>query len=523
MRCGGWERIKGLLGWQGEREIEKSCHLDGRFGHSPAVMNTQITHTAVSDADLVEQSRGGDAAAFGRLVERHQSLVCSLALGACGDLHRSEDIAQEAFVVAWRQLGELKEPGKFKSWVCGIARNVVNNSLRREDRTPTAQAHEEDGDEAQVETSTPAEQVIDSEERAILLRQLQELPPLYREPMVLFYRQNESVASVAEVLGISEDAVKQRLSRGRVMLAERVERSLGSVLRTTVPTTAFTLAVMGVLAASTTPASAAAATGAGAKLAKGSALGGAAVVPLITGAAGLWGLFRFTTQSARTPRERRFAAWALAGAALAGLAISLVFGMRGIRLMAGSSWLVVGSLLFGVLVQSSAFAFGFWHCRRRQRIRMEDGLSPEVARSVWRVEPGDKGFWPGVIGSAVVLGSACNLPHILLVLGWIRTLVIALPLGLAALAVAALLRWPWESRRVLMALTGALFVQHAVLTAYMWQIWSQSKEAWRHSIGIIAFQSFYLGIWLVMAIGFYLYWRWEKWGRREGASTPLAE
>jgi DNA-directed RNA polymerase specialized sigma24 family protein len=63
-------------------------------------MNTQMNHPAVSDADLVEQSRVGDAAAFGRLVERHQSLVCSLALGACGDLHRSEDIAQEAFLVA---------------------------------------------------------------------------------------------------------------------------------------------------------------------------------------------------------------------------------------------------------------------------------------------------------------------------------------------------------------------------------------------------------------------------------------
>lgn len=358
-------------------------------------MNTQMNHVTVSDADLVEQSRGGDAAAFGRLVERHQSLVCSLALGACGDLHRSEDIAQEAFVVAWRQLGELKEPGKFKAWVCGITRNVVNNSLRREDRAPTVQGHEEDGDEAQVETSTPAEHVIDNEERAILLRQLQELPPLYREPMVLFYRQNESVASVAEVLGISEDAVKQRLSRGRVMLAERVERSLGSVLRTTVPTTAFTLAVMGVLAASTTPASAAAATGAGAKLAKSSAIGGAAVVPVITGAVGMWSLFRSQTQSARTPRERRFAVWTLAGATLAGLVISLVFGMSGIRLMAGSTGLVAGSLLFGVLLQSAAFAFGFWYYRRRQRIRMEDGLSVEAARSVWSMEPTEKGFWPG--------------------------------------------------------------------------------------------------------------------------------
>lgn len=487
-------------------------------------MNTQMMNPpAVSDADLVEQSRAGDAAAFGRLVERHQSLVCSLALGACGDLHRSEDIAQEAFVVAWRQLGELKEPGKFKSWVCGIARNVVNNSLRQDERAPTAQAREECGEETPAETSTPAEHVIDNEERAILLRQLQELPPLYREPMVLFYRQNESMASVAEVLGVSEDAVKQRLSRGRVMLAERVERSLGSVLRTTVPTTAFTLAVMGVLAASTTTASAAAATGAGAKLAKGSALGGAAVVPLITGAAGMWSLFRSQTQSARTPRERRFAVWMLAGATLAGLVISLVFGMRGIRLMAGSSWLVAGSMLFGMLVQSAAFAFGFWYYRRRQRIRMEDGLSAEAARSVWRMEPTDKGFWPGVIGFAVVLGSACNVPHVLVVLYWMRTLVITLPLVLAGLAVAAMVRWPREWRRVLMVLIGTLFLQYAGFTAYMWQQWSKSQEAWQHSIAIIDIQSFYLGFWVVTVIGCYLYWCREKWGRREVVSTPLAE
>jgi RNA polymerase sigma factor (sigma-70 family) len=490
------------------------CHLDASLSHSSETMNTQMNHVAVLDADLVEQSRAGDATAFGKLVERHQSLVCALALGACGDLHRSEDIAQEAFVGAWRQLAELKESEKFKSWVCGIARNIANSSIRQDGRRLTAQVDNECCDEAQVEAATPADHAIDSEERAILLRHLQEMPTLYREPMVLFYRQNKSVASVAEVLGVSEDAVKQRLSRGRVMLAERVERALGSVLRRTVPSAAFTLAVMGVLAASTTTASAAAATGAGAKLAKGSVLGGALAVPFITWAAGMWGLFRSQTQSARTPRERRFAVWTLGAAILLGFAISLVFGMRGIGLMAGSSWLVDGSLLAGVLVQSAAFAFGFWIYRRRQRIRMEDGLSPEAARSVWRMEPEDKGFWPGVIGFAVVLGSACNLPHILVVLYWVKTLVIALPLVLAGFAVAAMVRWPREWRRVLMVLIGTLFLQYAGLTAYMWQQWSQSKEAWQHSIPIIAIQSFYLGVWIVMVIGCYLYWRSEKWGHK---------
>lgn len=130
------------------------------------------------------------------------------------------------------------------------------------------------------------------------------------------------------------------------------------------------------------------------------------------------------------------------------------------------------------------------------------------------MEPGDKGFWPGLVGFATVLGSACNLPHMLVVLYWMRTLVIALPLGLAAVSVAALLRWPREWRRILMALISTLFLQYAGLTAYMWQQWSQSQEAWQHSIAIIAIQSFYLGIWIVTVIGCYLYWRSEKWGHK---------
>lgn len=489
-------------------------------------MTTLMTKTPHSveehDAELVTQAQSGDAASFGLLVERHQSLVCSFALGICGDLHRSEDMAQETFVAAWRQLGELREPGKFKSWICGIVRNVANSSLRKDKRTPMAQPGDDCGDETQFDMLTPAEQVIDSEERAILLRQLLELPSLYREPMVLFYRQNQSVASVAEVLGISENAVKQRLSRGRALLTDRVERALGSVLHTTVPSAAFTLAVMGALFASTTTASAVTVASAGGKLAKGTALSGTVAAPFIGVVAGLWSIFHSQTQSARTPRERRFAVWVLGGFTALGLVASFAFGMRGIGMIAQSPWLVSLSLLGGVLIQSVAFAFGFWFYRRRQRIRLEDGMSNEAALSVWRMEAGEKGFWPGVIGFALVLGSACNLPHILVVLYWMRTVVITLPLVLSGLAIGALLRWPQEWRRILMALISALLIQYAALTAYIWQQWSRSQEAWQHSIAIIAIQSFYLGMLIVTVIGCYLYWRWEKWGHMGVAASEVS-
>jgi hypothetical protein len=148
--------------------------------------------------------------------------------------------------------------------------------------------------------------------------------------------------------------------------------------------------------------------------------------------------------------------------------------------------------------------------RRWQRIRIEDGMGAETARSVWRMEPGDKGFWSRVIGFAFVLGSARNLPHVLVILHGMRTFVIALPLGLAGVAVASLLRWPREWRRVLRALIGALFPQDAGLTAHMSQQGGLSKDTWQNSIAIIAIPSFYLGIWVVTLIGCYLYWRSKK-------------
>ena len=145
-------------------------------------------------------------------------------------------------------------------------------------------------------------------------------------------------------------------------------------------------------------------------------------------------------------------------------------------------------------------------------------MDAQAARSVWRMEPGDKGFWPGVIGFAVVLGSACNLPHLLVVIhggsAGMKRLVFGQPILLAELAIGTLLRWPKEWRRISMALLVVLFVQFAGLTAFFCQHWSQSKEVWQHFIAIVAIQSLNLGVWIVTVIVCYFYWHWEKWGRR---------
>src|SRR5690349_14659817 len=177
-----------------------------------------------SDAELVLRSRAGDRDAFSRIVSRYQILICSLAYSRIGNLGLSEDVAQETFIVAWKHLRLLREPAKLRSWLCGIVRNRIHKNLRREGREPAHDAEPlETATDAPAAEALPSEQTISREEEAILWRSLEKIPELYREPLILFYRRHQSIESVAAELELSEDAVKQRLSRGRKLLQEEVQ------------------------------------------------------------------------------------------------------------------------------------------------------------------------------------------------------------------------------------------------------------------------------------------------------------
>src|SRR4030095_17165305 len=94
----------------------------------------------ITDAELVAACLAGDRESFGRIVERYQRLLCSLAYSATGSLSGSEDLAQEAFVDAWRQLRTLREPEKLRPWLCGILRYKVCRLRRSERQEPVRQA-----------------------------------------------------------------------------------------------------------------------------------------------------------------------------------------------------------------------------------------------------------------------------------------------------------------------------------------------------------------------------------------------
>jgi RNA polymerase sigma factor (sigma-70 family) len=257
---------------------------------------------SVSDSDLWARVLSGDAAAFEALVRRHQSLVCSVAYSRCGDFALSEDVAQETFWAAWRDRAGLARPERLRAWLCGIARNLANNARRRGSRAAVATAPE-----PVSSAPGPAEEAVSREEEAVVWQALEQVPEAYREPLVLYYREHHSVAEAAAALDLSEDAVKQRLSRGREMLREQVAIVVEAALRRSRPGQAFTVAVMaGVtsLTAGAKTAFAGAGFPAGAAALKGVGVGAVAgpLVGLLGGWLGTW----LPAQLAPTNRERLY-------------------------------------------------------------------------------------------------------------------------------------------------------------------------------------------------------------------------
>ncbi|MCA9183993.1 MAG: sigma-70 family RNA polymerase sigma factor [Pirellulaceae bacterium] len=267
---------------------------------------------ATSDLTLVDQARQGNRQAFAEIVGRYQTLICSIAYARTGNLHTSEEIAQDTFIAAWNSLKTLREPGQLRPWLCGIVRNLANDRNRRQTRDVLASADAIVADQVASSTSDdPAATTLAQEETELLDRTLASLPPTYREPLVLFYREQQSVARVAELLDLSPNAVKQRLSRGREMLRSEIAAVVERGLLRSSPGRAFTLGVVAALPIISTTAKAATVTittakGVGA-MSSAAWLGylGALLGPA-AGLLGGWFGYTMSMRSARSDAERSF-------------------------------------------------------------------------------------------------------------------------------------------------------------------------------------------------------------------------
>ena len=179
----------------------------------------------VSETSLVQRAQRGDAAAFEELIRRTSRLVFARLHLDTGDVHRSEDLLQETLLTAFKSLGQLTEPEKFRPWLLRIAANTAVNAAKydlRRKRVPRPLP----GALPSANGTPPPEATLEQDEqRQQLLQALRTLPEDYRVPLWLRYFGGADYETIQTQMGLTNGALRGLLHRGLKMLREELERT----------------------------------------------------------------------------------------------------------------------------------------------------------------------------------------------------------------------------------------------------------------------------------------------------------
>jgi RNA polymerase sigma-70 factor (ECF subfamily) len=176
--------------------------------------------SASEDEADVEKVLAGEVSAFESIVRRWQGPLVNLAYRFCRDRSRAEEMAQDAFLRAYRGLGQWRKDAAFSTWLFAVATNLYRSQLRR---IPAQTISIEDV--ARVQVSSPADGCLAEVDRDHAVRKaVLTLPAKYREAVILFYFHDMDIAAAARSLALPEGTVKARLSRGREMLRQKLQQ-----------------------------------------------------------------------------------------------------------------------------------------------------------------------------------------------------------------------------------------------------------------------------------------------------------
>ncbi|MBE6932037.1 MAG: sigma-70 family RNA polymerase sigma factor [Ruminococcaceae bacterium] len=184
----------------------------------------------MEEKKLIQQAAAGDTAAFEALVLRYQTQVYSLAYRMVGNEADAQDLAQEAFVRAWRALDSFQFSSQFSTWLYRLTSNICIDFLRSQKKRKHISLTVLQDDEQQQwdmpdHRPLPEEQMIVTQEREALAKAIAALDPEYRQVLILRIVNDCSYQQISEIMGIREGTVKSRLSRAREQLRKKLAQS----------------------------------------------------------------------------------------------------------------------------------------------------------------------------------------------------------------------------------------------------------------------------------------------------------
>jgi len=181
-------------------------------------------HDDPNDTELVARSLAQDHEAFGRLVDRYAPSIVNLAYRMVGNRTEAEDLAQEAFLSAFKALPTFRSDAKFSTWLYRIASNKCMDWLRV--KRPGQGQYDLNADEHLdlhiAEERTPEDVLSRQQVAQELDLAIQRLSPLYREAFILKHVEGWSYDEMEAILGVSGDTLKMRVYKGRVQLSREL-------------------------------------------------------------------------------------------------------------------------------------------------------------------------------------------------------------------------------------------------------------------------------------------------------------
>ncbi len=192
-------------------------------------MDKSNQNAAFNTPEFLRKLKNGDRAAFRQLVEHFQARVYNLALKVLWNREDAEDVLQETFLKVIDKIGTFREESDIGTWIYRIAMNAALMKLRERQRQRGLLTEIDDLENQEVhpsklspEAPNPFDNLLKKESREILQTAIEGLPDIYRVVFVLKDVENLSTDEIAEILGLSHEAIYSRLKRARMRLREAV-------------------------------------------------------------------------------------------------------------------------------------------------------------------------------------------------------------------------------------------------------------------------------------------------------------
>ena len=197
-------------------------------------MNLESTDR--DEAQMIASILAGDTQQYHELIRPYERSVYKMALSFMKNESDAEDVAQEAFLKAFRKLADFRGQAKFSTWLISITLNEARGRLRRQSAVPMESLDQTTEEGGHISPAllrdwreVPSEALERKEIRAILIEAIENLSPLYREVLLLRDVEEFSIEETAAALTITAGTVKVRLHRARMMMQKELAPKLKNV------------------------------------------------------------------------------------------------------------------------------------------------------------------------------------------------------------------------------------------------------------------------------------------------------